>query len=74
MNVVCYQSSKIGTVKISSSFDITNLSATIRFQMSIDLHLSRVMNRAERQNSSKSKTLKSNKTVKVCQSAKKLAQ
>ena len=49
-------------------------SAIFCSQTSMDLHLSAVVNIAEHWNSSKSTTLKSNKTIKFCQSAENLAQ
>ena len=67
MNVVCYHSSRIGMVPPLTSQTLRHIS----FQTSMDLHLSVVVNRAERPNSSKSTILESNKTVKVCLSAKK---
>ena len=66
MNVVCYQSSRIGMVPPLTSHTLHHICC----QTSMDLHVSAVVNRAERRNSSKSTTLKSNKTVKVCRSAK----
>ena len=60
MNVVCYQSSRIGMVPPLTSHTLRHICC----QTSMDLHVSAVVNRAERRNSSKSTTLKSNKTVK----------
>ena len=70
MNVVCYQSSRIGMVPPFTSQTLRH----ILFPGFHGLHLSVVVNRTERRESSKSTTLKSNKTVKVCRSAKKWAQ
>ena len=69
MNVICYHSNRIGMVPPLMSQTLRH----ICFQTSMDLHLSTVVNRAERRNISKSRTWKSNKTVKVGRSAKKLA-
>ena len=66
MNVVRYQSSGVATVHPLTSHTLRHICC----QTSMDFHVSAVVNRAERRNSSKSTTLKSNKTAKVCRSAK----
>ena len=48
------------------------LSTIFRARLPRDLHVSAVVNRAEHRNSSKSTTLKSNTTVQVCWSTKKI--
>ena len=69
MNVVCYQSSRVGTVPPLTSHTLHHIGADFHGSQ-WDLHVSAVVNRAERRKSSKSTTWKSNKTVKVCRSAK----
>ena len=68
MNVVCDQSGGIGMVPPLTSHTHCHICC----QTSMDLYVSAVVNRAKRRNSSKSTTLKSNKTEKVCRSAKKV--
>ena len=66
MNVVHYQSSRIGMVPLLTAQTLRH----ICFQTSMDIHLSAVVNGAKRRNSSKSITLKCSKAVKVCRNAK----